>query len=118
MTTTSPQKNRSAKHGTKHGFHPALAVMLAFLGTAVISVVFGMLIFPVFAQVCAPDLLAAVAKVGYAGVVVLGIALLLEAYNLYEHHTKHVSWLVVVGLAALVVTAILIAMAPGAVACV
>lgn len=63
-----------------------------------VSVVFGMMLFPVFTEVCANTLLLGAAKFGYGGVAVLLIGLLLEAYNLFEHHRHHVSWLVMISI--------------------
>ena len=76
---------------TKYGLDTAVAIILMFVGTAVISLVFGMLLFPVFTHVCADQLLVGVARIGYGGVATLVVGLLLEAYNLYGAHKKHVA---------------------------
>ncbi|MDP3970779.1 MAG: hypothetical protein Q8P90_03690 [bacterium] len=85
---------RREHHQTRHGLHPVLPIFLAFVGTIVVSVVFGMLIFPAFTQICADELFGAIAVIGYYGVGIVFIALMLEAYNLYEHHKKHVALVV------------------------
>lgn len=74
-------------------WHQFAAVIAVFIGTVIISMVFGMLIFGVFTAVCATNLLHVAAKVGYVGVLILLAGLLLETYALYEHHRKHVMWL-------------------------
>lgn len=85
-------------HNTKHGLHPALPIFLGFVGTSVVSLVFGMLIFPVFTHICAAELLLAVSKWGYFGVGIIMLAVWLEAYHLYEHHKRHVIWLVILSI--------------------
>jgi cytosine/uracil/thiamine/allantoin permease len=79
---------------TKYRLDTAVAIILIFLGTATVSAVFGMFLFPIFTHVCANQLLMGVARIGYGGVITLMTGLLLEAYNLYEAHKKHVSVLV------------------------
>lgn len=85
---------------TKYRLDTAVAIIFIFVGTAVISLAFGMMLFPVFTHVCADQLLLGVAKIGYGGVATLAVGLLLEAYNLYEHHRKHVAVLVAVSIVA------------------
>ena len=91
---------------TKYRLDTAVAIIFMFLGTAVISLVFGMLLFPVFTHVCADQLLIGVARIGDGGVATLTIGLLLEAYNLYEAHKRHVAVII----AATVLVALLTAM--------
>lgn len=81
----------SHRYRTKYRLDTAVAIIFMFLGTAVVSVVFGMLLFPVFTHVCANQLLIAIARIGYGGVATLATGLLLEAYNLYEEHKKHIA---------------------------
>ena len=116
--TKRDKRQSSKKHSTRHGLHPAFPVVLAFVGIAVISLAFGMLIFPLFAKVCAPDLLNAVSIIGYGGVAVMALALLLEAYNLYEHHKQHVTLLIFGGMLGLAGTVVMLYMAPLASSCV
>ncbi len=77
---------------------PIVAVILIVLGIAVVSLVFGMMFFPVLTQVCATELLYAVAKLGYFGIFLIFSGLMLEAYHLYEEHKKHVIVVVVAGM--------------------
>lgn len=93
---------------TKYGLDTAVAIIFIMLGACTISMVFGMLLFAVFTHVCADTLLLAVAKVGYAGSVLLAAGLLLETYNLYEHHRKHIAVLVAVTAVVSVVTILMI----------
>lgn len=81
---------------TKYKLDTAVAIIFIFVGVTIISVVFGLLLFPVFTHVCANQLLLGVARIGYGGVATLATGLMLEAYNLYEHHRKHVSVLVAI----------------------
>ncbi|EKD78894.1 MAG: hypothetical protein ACD_41C00232G0004 [uncultured bacterium] len=81
---------------TKYKLDTAVAIIFIFLGMAVVSVVFGMMLFPIFTHVCANQLLLGAARLGYGGVATLATGLMLEAYNLYEHHRRHVSVLVAV----------------------
>lgn len=83
---------------------PIVAVILIVLGIAVVSLVFGMMLFPVLTQVCATELLYAVARLGYFGIFLIFSGLMLEAYHLYEEHKKHVVVVVVAG-AVVAVTA-------------
>ena len=112
-----PTQKRKELHGTKHGFHPAFPVVLGFVGASVVSVVFGMLIFPAFADVCASELLYAVSKVGYVGLIVVLASLLLESYHLYEHHKKHVSLLVVLSFVVVGASAVLMNIVTSAFSC-
>lgn len=82
------------KDTKKFELDPLLAVLLVFIGVVVVSMVFGMLLFPVFTKICAASLLQGIAKVGYFGICVALSGILLEAYNLYEHHKKHVQVLI------------------------
>ncbi|MBI4407759.1 MAG: hypothetical protein HY565_04655 [Candidatus Kerfeldbacteria bacterium] len=93
---------------TKYKLDTAVAIIFIFLGMAVISVVFGMLLFPVFTHVCANQLLLGVAKIGYGGVATLATGLMLEAYNLYEHHRGHVAVLVAVSVVTSTVCVLMI----------
>ncbi len=79
---------------TKYRLDTAVAIILIFMGTCIVSVVFGMFLFPIFTHVCADQLLMGVARIGYGGVITLMTGLLLEAYNLYEAHKKHVAVIV------------------------
>ncbi len=106
------------RYTTKYRLDTAVAIILIMLGVGTVSAVFGMLLFPVFTHVCANELLLAVAKVGYAGVVTLAVGLLLEAYNLYEHHRKHVAAVVAATLVLSVVVSLLIHFAATAYTCV
>ncbi len=92
------QHHPTHHYRTKYKLDTAVAIFFMFLGTAVISLVFGMLLFPVFTHVCADQLLLGVARIGYGGTAVLVAGLLLEAYNLFEHHRKHVAVIVAVTL--------------------
>lgn len=76
---------------TKYRLDTAVAIIFIFIGTAVVSLVFGMLLFPIFTHVCANQLLIGVARIGYGGVATLTMGLFLEAYNLYGEHKKHVA---------------------------
>lgn len=93
---------------TKYKLDTAVAIVFIFLGAAVVSVVFGMMLFPVFTHVCANQLLLGVAKIGYGGVATLATGLMLEAYNLYEHHRKHVAVVVAVTIFVSVVASLMI----------
>lgn len=93
---------------TKYKLDTAVAIIFIFLGVAVVSVVFGMMLFPVFTHVCANQLLLGVAKIGYGGVATLATGLMLEAYNLYEHHRKHVAVVVAVTIVISVVSSLMI----------
>lgn len=84
------------RYHTKYRLDTAVAIIFMFLGTAVVSAVFGMLLFPIFTHVCANQLLIAVARIGYGGVATLMTGLLLEAYNLYEEHKKHTAVVIAV----------------------
>lgn len=90
------------RYRTRSGLDTAVAVLFIFFGTCIVSAVFGMLLFPVFTHVCANELLLGVAKIGYAGVVTFTVGILLEAYNLLEHHRRHVA--VVVGITIIAAT--------------
>jgi hypothetical protein len=92
----------------KYKIDPILPVIITFVGVTVTSLAVGMLLFPVFTKVCVAELLYGVARLGYFGIGVLCFGLMLEAYNLYEHHRKHVIVLVVVTLILSVVGAWLI----------
>lgn len=76
---------------------PIVAVIFIVLGIAVVSLVFGMMFFPVLTQVCASELLYAVARLGYFGIFLIFSGLMLEAYHLYEEHKKHIVVVVVAG---------------------
>lgn len=102
---------------TKYRLDTAVAIIFMVLGGCIISLVFGMLLFPVFTHVCADELLFAVAKLGYAGVTILAIGLLLEAYNLYEHHRKHVAVVVAVTIVTSTITSLMIHFAAQAYSC-
>ena len=93
---------------TKYKLDTAVAIIFIFLGMAIVSGVFGMLLFPVFTHVCANQLLLGVARFGYGGVATLATGLMLEAYNLYEHHRRHVSVLVAVTVLMSVFTVLMI----------
>lgn len=110
-------KRRQKHHQTKHGLHPVLPILLAFIGAAIVSMVFGLLLFPIFTGVCAEEFLYAVRNMGYAGVVVLCAGLLLEAYNLYEHHRGHVQLLVGTSLLLSISIVILMSLVSGAYSC-
>jgi len=88
------------KYLPKYKLDTALIVALIMIGISVTSTVFGFLFFPVVTQICATALLLGVVKVGYVSVAILLIGLLLEAYNLYEHHRRHVVALMCVSIAA------------------
>lgn len=77
-------------HESKYKLDPILPVVIVVLGLMVISLVFGLMMFPVLTQVCASELLYAVAKLGYFGIFMIFSGLMLEAYHLYEDHKKHV----------------------------
>lgn len=81
---------------TKYKLDTAVAVILILLGVSIVSGVFGLLLFPVFTHVCANQLLLGVVRIGYGGVATLTTGVLLEAYNLYEHHRRHVAVVVAV----------------------
>lgn len=87
---------------TKYKLDTAVAVLFIFFGNSLVSGVFGMMLFPIFTHVCANALLFGVTKLGYAGVVMLSVGILLEAYNLFEHHRRHVA--VVVGITVVAAT--------------
>jgi hypothetical protein len=93
---------------TKYRLDTAVAVVFIFFGACTVSAVFGMMLFPVFTHICANALLVAVARVGYAGVVTLAVGLFLEAYNLFEHHRRHVAVVVAVTIVAATVTILMI----------
>lgn len=76
---------------------PIVAVICIVLGIAVVSLVFGVMLFPMLTQVCATELLYAVAKLGYFGIFLIFSGLMLEAYHLYEEHKKHIVVVVVAG---------------------
>lgn len=92
------------RYRTKYKLDTAVAIVFIFLGTVIISLVFGMLLFAIFTHVCANELLLGVARIGYGGIATLVIGLLLEAYNLYEHHKRHVAVVVAMTLLIGVVT--------------
>lgn len=96
------------RYQTKYKLDSAVAIILMVLGICIISVVFGMMLFPVFTKVCADELLLGVARVGYGGVATLCIGVLLECYNLYEHHKPHVAVLAAVSLLAGIATVLMI----------
>ncbi|EKD79012.1 MAG: hypothetical protein ACD_41C00192G0002 [uncultured bacterium] len=81
---------------TKYKLDTAVAIIFISFGVAIVSGVFGIMLFPVFTHVCADQLLLGVARIGYGGIATLATGLLLEAYNLFEHHRKHVSIVVAV----------------------
>ncbi|MFA5995546.1 MAG: hypothetical protein WCW27_03685 [Patescibacteria group bacterium] len=88
--------NNANKWLPKYKIDPILPVVITFLGVTVTSLVIGMLLFPVFTKVCVAELLYSLAKLGYFGIMILCFGLMLEAYNLYEHHRKHVIVLVAI----------------------
>jgi len=93
---------------TKYKLDSAVAIILIVVGICTVSVVFGMMLFPVFTKVCADELLFGVARIGYAGITTLCIGVLLECYNLYEHHKPHVAVLAAVSLLASIITVLMI----------
>ncbi len=93
---------------TKYRLDTAVAIIFIFLGVCVISLVFGMLLFPIFTHVCANELLIGVARIGYGGVATLCIGLLLEAYNLYSEHKRHIAVIVAMTVLIAVVTSMMI----------
>lgn len=97
-----PASHHHPHYRTRYGLDTAVAVLFIFFGTSLVSAVFGMMLFPVFTHVCANELLLGVAKIGYAGVVTFTVGILLEAYNLFEHHRRHVA--VVVGITIIAAT--------------
>ena len=92
-------KQRQELHGTKYGLHPTLPIILIYIGSCVLSLVFGMELFPAFTDICARALLKALSNVGYASIALILIGIGLEAYHLYEYHKRHVMWIVIVALA-------------------
>lgn len=86
------RKQRQEMHGTKYGLHPALPVILVYLGSCIASVVFGMVLFSALADICANVLLYGMSKVGYGAILVVLVGVGLEAYHLYEFHKRHVAW--------------------------
>ena len=101
----------------KAKFDLIVPVIIIFIGTAVISGVFGMLLFPAFTQLCVTELLYGVAKIGYVGVGIIFAGLMLEAYNLYEHHKKHILVLIILSIIMASTTAWLITLAARAYSC-
>lgn len=101
----TPIKNH---YKTKYKLDTAVAVILMVIGVCTVSLVFGMMLFPVFTKVCADALLFAVARVGYAGVATVCIGILLECYNLYEDHKPHVVVLAAISILACIITILLI----------
>lgn len=89
---------RQELHGTKYGLHPALPIILIYIGSCLLSLIFGMELFSAFTQICANTLLVALSKVGYAAILLVLTGIFLEAYHLYEYHKRHVTWLVIVAL--------------------
>lgn len=96
------------RYHTKYRLDTAVAIIFIFLGTGVVSLVFGMLLFPIFTHVCANQLLIGVARIGYGGVATLSIGLLLEAYNLYSEHKGHVAVMVAMTVLLALVTSMMI----------
>lgn len=94
--------NHHPRYRTKYKLDTAVAVLFIFFGISITSAVFGMMLFPIFTHVCANELLLGVTKIGYAGVVTLTVGIFLEAYNLFEHHRRHVA--VVVGMTIIAAT--------------
>lgn len=87
---------------------PIVPVIVIVLGIAVVSLVFGLMLFPMLTQVCATELLYAAAKLGYFGIFLIFLGLLLEAYHLYEEHKKHVSVVIVASVVVIVTSCWLI----------
>lgn len=104
----SHTSNHHPRYRTKYKLDSAVAVLFIFFGTSLVSGVFGMLLFPVFTRVCANELLLGVARIGYAGVVTLSVGLLLEAYNIFEHHRRHIAVVVGATVVAATITILLI----------
>ncbi len=88
--------NKSSLSAHKTYVDPALPVFLVGIGLATTSFVFGLLSFPIFTKVCVSGLLSGVAKIGYLGIAVVFLGLMVEAFNLYEHHRRHVVLLIIV----------------------
>lgn len=93
---------------TKYKLDTAVAIIFVFIGACMVSAVFGMMMFPVFTRVCANELLLGVARIGYAGVITMAVGLLLEAYNLYEHHRRDVAVIVAATIVASTITILMI----------
>ncbi len=95
---------KTSAHKSKYKLDPVLPVTVVVLGIALVSVIFGMLLFPVLTQVCATEILYSAARMGYLGVGLIFVGLVLEAYHLYEMHRKHISVLVIVSIAVAIAT--------------
>lgn len=93
---------------TRYKVDPIVPVVLIIIGIAVVSMVFGVMLFPILTQVCADELLYAIAKMGYFGAFLIFSGLMLEAYHLYEEHKRHISVLITVSLIVVIITCWLI----------
>ncbi|MFA6474774.1 MAG: hypothetical protein WCV88_01070 [Patescibacteria group bacterium] len=98
----------SQHYQTKYKLDTAVAIIFIFVGTVIISTVFGMMLFPVFTHVCAEQLLLGVARIGYGGIAVAFIGVCLEAYNLYEMHKQHVAVVMAASIVGVVITSLMI----------
>ena len=70
-----------------------------------------------FIHYCKTPLINVFVNIGYFGIVVLFMAVALEAYHLYEHHKKYVRLLLLVGALMSVITAALFYAIPLALMC-
>lgn len=93
---------------TKYKLDTTVAIVFIFLGVSIVNVVFGMMLFPAFTHVCANELLLGVARIGYTGVFILTVGLFLEAYNLFEHHKRHIAVIVATTIVMATVVVLLI----------